>query len=154
MGVCFIVVGFTGTKFDGSIARGRRIATPRGAATPALLKKLASAANKHPGYFGEHPVDVFRRNVWINPFWEDDVKELARHMPVERMMFGSDWPHTNTTLDRVTTYPQMLQALTGSAPTSSSMMVATLPFSSTRAVSLNLLVLFQQQLPLTATNMA
>jgi predicted TIM-barrel fold metal-dependent hydrolase len=28
-----------------------------------------------------------------------------------RLLWGSDWPHTNTDLDRVTTYPQMLQAL-------------------------------------------
>ena len=34
----------------------------------------------------------------------------------ERLLWGSDWPHTNTTLDRVTTYPQMLQALAGWVP--------------------------------------
>ena len=34
----------------------------------------------------------------------------------ERLLWGSDWPHTNTTLDRVTTYPQMLQALTEWVP--------------------------------------
>jgi predicted TIM-barrel fold metal-dependent hydrolase len=26
----------------------------------------------------------------------------------DRLVWGSDWPHTNTTLDRVTTYPQTL----------------------------------------------
>ena len=26
-----------------------------------------------PQEFAEHPVEVFRRNVWVNPFWEDDV---------------------------------------------------------------------------------
>jgi predicted TIM-barrel fold metal-dependent hydrolase len=29
----------------------------------------------------------------------------------ERLMWGSDWPHTNTDLDRVTTYPKTLQLL-------------------------------------------
>jgi predicted TIM-barrel fold metal-dependent hydrolase len=29
----------------------------------------------------------------------------------DRLVWGSDWPHTNTTLDRVTTYPQMRRAL-------------------------------------------
>jgi predicted TIM-barrel fold metal-dependent hydrolase len=58
-----------------------------------LLKKLASAANKHPGYFGEHPVDVFRRNVWINPFWEDDINEVVDLVGADHVIFGSDWPH-------------------------------------------------------------
>ena len=26
----------------------------------------------------------------------------------DRLVWGSDWPHTNTTLDRVATYPQTL----------------------------------------------
>ncbi len=34
----------------------------------------------------------------------------------DRIVWGSDWPHTNTDLDRVTTYPQMLQALTEWVP--------------------------------------
>ena len=38
-----------------------------------LFKKLASTDHKMPGYFTEDPVDAFRRNIWINPFWEDDV---------------------------------------------------------------------------------
>jgi predicted TIM-barrel fold metal-dependent hydrolase len=29
----------------------------------------------------------------------------------DRLMWGSDWPHTNTDLDRVTTYPKTLQLL-------------------------------------------
>jgi predicted TIM-barrel fold metal-dependent hydrolase len=58
-----------------------------------LLKKLASAANKYPGYFGEHPVDVFRRNVWINPFWEDDINDVVEFMGADHVIFGSDWPH-------------------------------------------------------------
>ena len=31
--------------------------------------------------------------MWINPFWEDDVNEVAAHMGTERVIFGSDWPH-------------------------------------------------------------
>jgi predicted TIM-barrel fold metal-dependent hydrolase len=58
-----------------------------------LLKKLTSAANKYPGYFGEHPVDVFRRNVWINPFWEDDINDVVEFMGADHVIFGSDWPH-------------------------------------------------------------
>ena len=46
-----------------------------------------------PGYFAEDPVETFRRNVWINPFWEDDVYEVVELMGADRVIFGSDWPH-------------------------------------------------------------
>ncbi len=58
-----------------------------------LFKKLASLENKMPGWFREHPVETFRKNIWINPFWEDDVNEIVRLMGPERVIFGSDWPH-------------------------------------------------------------
>ena len=46
-----------------------------------------------PGYFAEDPVVTFRRHVWINPFWEDDVDEIVDLMGDDRVIFGSDWPH-------------------------------------------------------------
>jgi predicted TIM-barrel fold metal-dependent hydrolase len=58
-----------------------------------LFKKLRSTAKKMPGYFREDPVETFKRHVWINPFWEDDVDEIAAAMGPERVIFGSDWPH-------------------------------------------------------------
>ena len=58
-----------------------------------LFKKLRQTAKKTPGYFKEDPVETFRRHVWINPFWEDDVYEITALMGPERVIFGSDWPH-------------------------------------------------------------
>ncbi len=46
-----------------------------------------------PGYFPEDPIDILRRSVWINPFWEDDVNVVVEHMGADRVLFGSDWPH-------------------------------------------------------------
>ncbi len=60
---------------------------------PDLFKKLRSTDRKMPGYFKEDPVESFRRNVWINPFWEDDVEEVVDLMGADRVIFGSDWPH-------------------------------------------------------------
>ncbi len=60
---------------------------------PDLLKKLRSTSNKMPGYWKEDPVETFRRHVWINPFWEDDVEEVAECVGPDRVLFGSDWPH-------------------------------------------------------------
>ena len=58
-----------------------------------LFKKLRSAGRKLPGFFKEDPVDIFRRHIWINPFWEDDVNETVELMGADRVVFGSDWPH-------------------------------------------------------------
>lgn len=58
-----------------------------------LFRKLRSTARKYVGWFGEDPVEVFRRHVWINPFWEDDVGEVVSFMGADRVIFGSDWPH-------------------------------------------------------------
>ncbi|MFP6630681.1 MAG: amidohydrolase family protein [Myxococcota bacterium] len=60
---------------------------------PDLFRKLKSTANKMSGYFKEDPAENFRRHVWINPFWEDDVHEVVEYMGPERVIFGSDWPH-------------------------------------------------------------
>jgi predicted TIM-barrel fold metal-dependent hydrolase len=58
-----------------------------------MFKKLRSTDRKMPGYFAEDPVESFRRNVWMNPFWEDDVEEVVELMGADRVIFGSDWPH-------------------------------------------------------------
>jgi predicted TIM-barrel fold metal-dependent hydrolase len=60
---------------------------------PDLFKKLRSTDRKMPGYFDGDPAESFRRNVWINPFWEDDVEEVVELMGAGRVIFGSDWPH-------------------------------------------------------------
>jgi len=58
-----------------------------------LFAKLRSTDRKMPGYFGGDPAESFRGNVWINPFWEDDVAEVVELMGGDRVIFGSDWPH-------------------------------------------------------------
>jgi len=60
---------------------------------PDLFRKLRSTASRMPGYFEEDPVETFRRHVWINPFWEDDVALVEELMGADRVIFGSDWPH-------------------------------------------------------------
>jgi len=60
---------------------------------PDLFRKLESTSHKLLGYFSEDPAETFRRHVWINPFWEDDVYEIVDLMGADRVIFGSDWPH-------------------------------------------------------------
>lgn len=58
-----------------------------------LFRKLGQVADKNPWWFKEDPVELFKRNVWMNPFWEDDVYEVTELMGADHVIFGSDWPH-------------------------------------------------------------
>ncbi|MHB1582738.1 MAG: amidohydrolase family protein [Acidimicrobiales bacterium] len=60
---------------------------------PPLLHTLAMLHGQNPGMFATHPVDQFVEHCWVAPFVEDSVDELARYLPAERILFGSDWPH-------------------------------------------------------------
>jgi predicted TIM-barrel fold metal-dependent hydrolase len=59
-----------------------------------LLRNLAAAKGKMPFAFGGDPVEQFRRQVWVAPYYEDDMAMLKDLLGVERLLFGSDFPHT------------------------------------------------------------
>lgn len=58
-----------------------------------LLHDLQVVHVQNPGMFARNPVDQFIDNCWVAPFVEDDVADLAGHIPANRILFGSDWPH-------------------------------------------------------------
>jgi predicted TIM-barrel fold metal-dependent hydrolase len=58
-----------------------------------LLQNLADVYKKMPQDFLEDPVAVFKRNVYISPFWEEDLGALAELVGVDHVLFGSDYPH-------------------------------------------------------------
>jgi predicted TIM-barrel fold metal-dependent hydrolase len=74
---------------------------------PDLFRKMRSARDKAPMLFDEDPVDTFRRNVWINPFWEDDANEVVECMGADRVIFGSDWPHIEGMQDPLDYLPEL-----------------------------------------------
>jgi hypothetical protein len=56
--------------------------------------KLQRVWDETPVLFDENPVDVFNRNVWVHAFHEPDPKGLIDlGLPVDHIMFGSDFPH-------------------------------------------------------------
>ncbi|MGH9025012.1 MAG: amidohydrolase family protein [Acidimicrobiia bacterium] len=59
---------------------------------PDLFRKLHSVGRKLPGFFRDDPVELFKQNVWVNPFWEDDADELVELRGADRVIFGSDRP--------------------------------------------------------------
>jgi predicted TIM-barrel fold metal-dependent hydrolase len=58
-----------------------------------LMKRLKKAANNQPSHFPEDPVEQLKNNVWIAPYYEDDLALLAETIGIDRILFGSDWPH-------------------------------------------------------------
>ena len=76
---------------------------------PRLLEELDKAAMigamgiQLGGAITEKPSEIFRRHVYINPFWEEPIDELIDAIGADRILFGSDFPHPeglSTPLDK------------------------------------------------------
>jgi predicted TIM-barrel fold metal-dependent hydrolase len=50
---------------------------------------------------------VFKRNIHVSPFWEEDLVELAELIGEDHVLFGSDFPHPEG-LAEPATYVQQL----------------------------------------------
>jgi predicted TIM-barrel fold metal-dependent hydrolase len=67
-----------------------------------LLEKFEKLHARKPQLFEEDPVAVFKRNIWVHPFHEEDPKGLIDLVGVDRVCFGSDYPHPEGMYDPVT----------------------------------------------------
>lgn len=45
------------------------------------------------GRLTDKPSAIFREHVWVAPFHEENIRDLAELIGPERVLFGSDWPH-------------------------------------------------------------
>jgi predicted TIM-barrel fold metal-dependent hydrolase len=65
------------------------------------LDHAGGLVGRHVEAFGaivtERPSDIFKRHVWVSPFPEEDLPRLVEAIGVERVLFGSDWPHLEGT---------------------------------------------------------
>jgi predicted TIM-barrel fold metal-dependent hydrolase len=66
-----------------------------------LLDQLADIHKKMPQAFPGDPVAEVRNRIHISPFWEEDLAELSAIVGVERVLFGSDYPHPEGLADPV-----------------------------------------------------
>jgi predicted TIM-barrel fold metal-dependent hydrolase len=58
-----------------------------------LVEALGTSYAHNPRRYDEDPLEVFHRNVWIHPFHEEDPRGLIKLIGVDRVVFGSDYPH-------------------------------------------------------------
>jgi len=58
-----------------------------------LIDALELNYAQRPQEFEENPVEVFRRNCWVSPFWEGSVAQVVEWLGWDKVMFGSDYPH-------------------------------------------------------------
>jgi predicted TIM-barrel fold metal-dependent hydrolase len=58
-----------------------------------FLQNLEHTQRMMPQAFDEDPVTAFKRNVYVNPFHEDDLAGLIETMGPDHILFGSDYPH-------------------------------------------------------------
>ena len=93
-----------------------RIATIENGGTwvAPLLEKFEDIYKKMPQDFGEHPVEAFKRNVYVNPFWEDALEGLIDVMSPDRLLFGSDYPHPEGLGNPVSFYDDLPPSLSES----------------------------------------
>ncbi|MDQ1359765.1 MAG: hypothetical protein QOJ44_142 [Acidimicrobiaceae bacterium] len=67
-----------------------------------LIADMEHAWISSPNSFDENPVDVFKRNIYVHPFHEEDPKGLIELLGADRVLFGSDYPHPEGMSDPIT----------------------------------------------------
>jgi predicted TIM-barrel fold metal-dependent hydrolase len=60
-----------------------------------IVERFKVEYSRYPGSFPEDPVAAFERCVWVVPYWEEPIHELTQYVPVERILAGSDFPHSD-----------------------------------------------------------
>ncbi|HET6950476.1 MAG TPA: amidohydrolase family protein [Acidimicrobiales bacterium] len=75
-----------------------------------LLDALSHTCEMNPHLFADDPVAVFKRNVWVHPFHEDDPMDIIGLIGADRVLFGSDYPHPEG-LAEPTSYVERLDGL-------------------------------------------
>ncbi|MFI9834082.1 amidohydrolase family protein [Streptomyces sp. NPDC051913] len=75
-----------------------------------LLDQLADVHKKMPHEFLGDPVEAVRNSIHVSPFYEEDLGGLVDLIGVDRILFGSDYPHPEG-LAQPTSYVDAIQGL-------------------------------------------
>lgn len=58
-----------------------------------FVERLRQGSDRASALFDEDPLEVFNRSVWVHAFQESDPIDLLKYVNVDRVTFGSDFPH-------------------------------------------------------------
>jgi predicted TIM-barrel fold metal-dependent hydrolase len=58
-----------------------------------MLDRLARAYHRCPQDFQRDPIEAVREHIYIMPFYEDSSRHLGDMLGMDKVLFGSDWPH-------------------------------------------------------------
>ncbi|WP_433526077.1 amidohydrolase family protein [Nocardia pseudovaccinii] len=59
-----------------------------------LMNKLSETFKKAPEGFGmQNPIETIKNQIFVSPFYEEGVSDLIDLIGVDRVLFGSDYPH-------------------------------------------------------------
>ncbi|MEU6261332.1 amidohydrolase family protein [Streptomyces sp. NPDC047043] len=75
-----------------------------------LLDQLADVYKKMPEQFLGDPVQAVKNSIHVSPFYEEDLGGLVDLIGVDRVLFGSDYPHPEG-LAQPTSYVDSIQGL-------------------------------------------
>jgi len=73
-----------------------------GSWVPHFLEQLKDVYKKMPQAFEEDPIAAFKRNIYVSPFFEDNLTQLIDAIGADHMLFGSDYPHPEGLADPCT----------------------------------------------------
>lgn len=75
-----------------------------------FVDALGVSYAQNPKLYAENPIEVLKRNVWFHPFHEEDPIGLIKLVGVDKVVFGSDYPHPEGMSDPLS-YAGELRAL-------------------------------------------
>jgi predicted TIM-barrel fold metal-dependent hydrolase len=58
-----------------------------------MLKYFKHVYGQMPQAFKQDPVELFRKHVFVSPYYEEDIAGLAKDIGIGHVLFGSDFPH-------------------------------------------------------------
>jgi len=58
-----------------------------------LLGRFDHVYGQMPKSFKEHPRETFARHIFVAPFYEEPIAQLAEEIGTGHVLFGSDYPH-------------------------------------------------------------
>ncbi len=76
-----------------------------------IIEALGQSYADNPHLYEEDPIMVLKRNIWVHPFHEEDPRGLIEMVGVDRVVFGSDYPHIEG-MSQPLSYVEELEGLT------------------------------------------